>query len=745
VAGGYAPSTGRLPGVANTGGKTYAWCGSIRRSFPLGNDGGDYGPRSPRDISVTFDSDQARRTAGIGRTLYLTGSEILQYDGVRIVEVGFHVYPYSLSPLDAAGGSIAVGTYACMETWRYVNAQNERERSTTTVIPTVAVTGSAITFPNSAVLNTTHKLTVPPAIEFWRTAVAPNIDSPFYLTSSLDPSATTNPNRYFANTPTAYTLGTFNDFLSDASLTTHETNPENGGVLESIAPPPARIMIASDTRIYLAGIAGDPDRVWYSRERNDGEIASFHDGLTIDVPPAGGDITALWLQDGVLYVGRETAVYAIPGDGLNNLGQGPGYGPAQIVSLDVGPASHEALCLTPVGTLMKGRKGWYLMDHGRGMRYVGAAVAAFDADTVSALTLMTSQHQVRVVASSARVLIWDYRALVDIHDGDGTGRWAEWTIGDGLHAVLWNGSYVYLTATGPKIEQGALSSLTYGMDVESSWIKINDLQGFAKMGEMMILGEYRSACLVRMRLARDYQYDGAGNVAYFEDLAWSPNATTVGGALQVRHAPSAGNADMEALKVRITATSEAARATLVTSALSPQVTTSGAVWTSTWRAERVNGRVAYGEMGNALSMSVSFASFTAPPASLFGYLLPVVFTSETGLVLVRDNYAWSYPLGRWVESANTIGVLVAGSVTVGGLEASIAASTTLASLTAPDPTPSKTINVASMLAGSLTATRQFSGGSYAPPTGEAFKLTGIAVEVGLDPRLYKRLPAEAKI
>lgn len=723
--GGFSASTGNLPTVALTSGSTgFSWCGTQRRRIVLANDGKGFAAREPVDIAFTFDTNAARRTARIGATLYIAAGEILQYDGRALVEVGFHVYPWVLSIIDAGGGSKSTGTYAYKSTWRFQNAVGEVDRSTTATIVTVALTGGRAQFVSPfAPLTATHKTAVPPAAEVWGTALAPANGSPFYLVTSNDPTALTNPNRYIPNDPTAASLPGPNDDFADSTLTTKETNPENDGDLENLAPPAAKIVIATDTRLFLAGVAGDPHRVWPSKLRGDGEVAAFNDALPVEVPHAGGDITAIWYQDDVLYVGRQRAIYALPGVGFDNTGAGQNFGPARIVSADVGPVSQEAQALTPVGTLLKSSKGWQLLDRGGQVRYVGAPVSSFDGDTVFAMHVVASQHQVRILTNN-RMLLWDYRGAVDTNDPDANGNWAEWTIADGVHSTMWNGTHVYLTATGPKQEQGAYSGLTYGIDAETSWIKPSDLQGFARLNYLEILGEYRSACLVRVRVARDYQYDGVGNVVYFDDKAWSPSPTTVGSALQLRHSPS--RAQGQAFKMRVTAVTDAARATLLTTALSPQVATSGTAWAATWQAV-----ASYpGLMGNSLAMSLAFEDSGAAAYSID----------------VRDHFAWNHAVQRWIETIGTVGVRVlcrsGSSPTVAQLEAAIAAGTGLATLSAADATPSKVVSSTGML--NLTAAGSLSGGAYGSPTGEAIRLTGIGLEVGLEQGLYRRLPAAQK-
>lgn len=708
--GGFAPSTGRLPGVALTSGSTvYSWCAAERRRFDAGGDGHvGFAARAPVDVAFTFDSNAARRCARLGGSLYVSGGEILQYDGTRLVECGFHIYPWVFAVIDAAaGGSVATGVYAYKETYRYQNAQNESERSTTATTGVVTVTGNSTSIPApNAPLTATHKTAVPPAVEVWRTAASPVLDAPFYLASSNDPASLTNPNRYLPNDPTASSLPTFNDFLSDASLTLNETNPENGSFLESIAPPPAKIVLASDTRLLLASVAGDPDRVWPSRQRNDGEVASFHDGLPVDIPRAGGSITAIWFQDETMYVSRATALYVLPGDGVDNLGQGQGFGPARIVSLDVGAVSQESVALTPHGTIFLSRKGWQLLDRGGVLQYIGGPVSDYNSETVCSVDVVETQHQVRIL-TTARMLVWAYPRP----DFPG-GQWGEWTISDGVHSLMWNGTHVYLTTTGPKQQQATYTALTYGQDVEEAWIKPNGLVGSAKVRRLQPLGEYRSAFLLRMRIA--YNYDPT----YIDDIVWTPSPTTAGGPLQMMHAPSRPRC--ESIKVRLTAVTDLVRATLATAPLS--VTTSGTDWTATWTA----GASLPGELGNALTMTLAFEDFHDIP----GETAPSI--------AVRDNMLFNTGDGRgeWLAAPRNLGVRVLldqgtplSNPTIAQLEAAIVAGTMLATLTSADATPGKKLS--SLLVGSFI-TGTFASGAFGAPTGEALKLTGLGLEVGIE-------------
>lgn len=552
LAGGFSASTGHLPGVALTSGTTgFSWCGGIRRTTAFAPVLYGYAQRAPRDITVTFDSNESRRTARLGQTLYITGGEILQYDGRQLTEVGFHLFPTSLNLLEVVAGSLANGSYSFKSTLHWINARGESERSAATLVGSITLVGGPSTISVSAnPIHVTHKVdptwgTNLPAFEFWRSVVNPPPGAPFYLATSSNPASTSNPDRYVANDPAAASVATLSSGIVDASISTLESSAPFDAALDDLAPPAATIILATQDRLFLAGVAGRPDQIWYSKQRADGSVAAFNDALVINLPQAGGDITALALLDGVLVVYRQTATYAVPGEGFDNTGAGQGFSPAILLSSDVGATSADSVAVTPMGHVFKSSKGWYLLDRQKNMQYIGAPVDAFDADTIVSVRVIESQHQIRCLSTS-RMLVLDYF----VH------QWSEWGIADGLSATIWNGSYAYLSATGPKLELATFAGgVTYGLDVELPWIKLNDLQGFGRLYRMLVLGEYLSAFHLRVWVAYDYASDGAGGTSWTDVHYWTPTNTTVGAPLECEIRPS--QQQCTAVKLRLTAVSTA--------------------------------------------------------------------------------------------------------------------------------------------------------------------------------------------
>lgn len=534
--------SGHLPNVQSLGSGVFAWAGVERRVIPMGGSTKNYSASAPVEIKVTFDSDEARRCVRLGETLYITGGEILQYDGVGLYEVGFHIYPWWLALSDVAGGGdVAEGSYSLRNTLRWDNAKGERERSTTATIASVTVESGSDTIRVGTwiPIQVTHKTSPAAVSELWRTTVNPTFDSPSYLITSQDPTAT-GPNGYVENDYDLDLNASFDDDFSDADASEGESFYENGSILENLVPPPATVIAASQDRIFLAGIANAPNQVWYSKLRGPGEIAAFHDTLTIDLPPEGGPITALGFLDELLIAFKESAVFALPGDGFDNASGGQNYGPARRISADVGAVNAESVAVTPSGLIFKSNKGWYLLSRGGAVQYIGDKVASFDSDTVKAVHTVEAQHQVRCLTGS-RMLVWDY--LVN--------EWSEWTIADGLGACIWDGTHAYAFTTGVKTEQSAYSSLTYGIDIETAWIPLADLQGFGAVRWIMTLGEFRSTHAVRVRIAYNYAESDASGPTWVDDKSFTATPTTIGGPLQFRHGPKRHR--VESIKIRLTA------------------------------------------------------------------------------------------------------------------------------------------------------------------------------------------------
>ena len=85
---------------------------------------------------------------------------------------------------------------------------------------------------------------------------------------------------------------TFSDTLADSSIISHEPIYTTGGVLENIVAPQASLCEVYNNRIFLAGL-DDPNKIVFSKIRNEGAPVEFNDTLYRILNPYGGNITAI--------------------------------------------------------------------------------------------------------------------------------------------------------------------------------------------------------------------------------------------------------------------------------------------------------------------------------------------------------------------------------------------------------------------------------------------------------------------
>lgn len=531
----------------------YGFCGVFKRQIinqgSISTSGVQpaFTARAPRDIIVTFDSNDARRCARFGSALYVTGGLVLQYDGIGLSEVNFATGPVGTHCTDhGVAGAIPAGKYGYKGTIRAMNAQGEADRSSSYGVQLEIIAASKRTDDNGQ--NPAFWITrrVPGSItyEWWRTTVNPVSTTPFYLVSSQDPAAV-SPNGYVPDNATALYLTAFTDNATDATIAINEQHPETGNVLPSLPPPPCRLIMSTANRLFVSGIAGLPNQVRYSKYRADGRVAAFNDGLSIDVPAVGGAITGLSFLNETLIVFRQTAIYAFAGDGFDDTGGGSNYASGHVITIDVGATTQESIVATDSGLLFQSSKGWHMLSRAFDVQYIGAGVMDYDAETVLSAHLSTTQHQLRIITPN-RCIIFD----------NTVGQWGEWSIADGLHACVWQGQHVYLSsgAGGPKRQRTDFVGVDYGLDVETAWFDLNQLQGEARVWKILILGEYRGPHQMQIRVGRDYEATGGAptySTTYYDNVVWPVNATVVGGPEQVRHGPS--RQECQSLKVRITA------------------------------------------------------------------------------------------------------------------------------------------------------------------------------------------------
>jgi hypothetical protein len=421
-------------------------------------------------------------------SMFVPGGALAQFDGALFQEAGFAYHPDTPAPPAPSGGGnmTAASTYWYVLLYSYMDAQGRLWRSAgsvpvqvtlgggdgtaTVACPTLRITGRQIT------------------IEVYRGAAG---DARTFQKTGI-----------VANSLAVDTVN-FVDTRSDLLLAAQEFLYTNGGVLNNDVPPGFLALVEAQNRTW--GISADDNQViWYTKEHVVGKGMEHSEAFTLDVRDKRGPMRALSQMDGRPIVFKDDAVYEIAGRGPDVIGAGGSYAPL-IVCDGIGCNNPQAICETKDGVLFRStstRAGFFLLDRGLSVTYVGGAVQRYNGETITASAFLATSLQARFYTASGRTLVYD---LV-------TGIWTTFTSQPCNTAVSWNGTPVYMAnvtghilyedATGTTLtDDGVATTMLIG----GPWVQVNQVRGFERYYRQQLVGEVaKGAVTISMAMYRDY-------------------------------------------------------------------------------------------------------------------------------------------------------------------------------------------------------------------------------------------------
>lgn len=446
-------------------------------------------------VSFSFDFDVDVSHAVLGESLHLSGGMVWQYDGVGVVEHGFHFWPDSVSVSLGASGALSAGTYSYVACYAWTDANGITHRSAPSIpVRVTASSGQRATVTIPTLHTTSKQARSPVTIEVYRTQADGTI---LYRVSS-----TTSPTLNSATALTvAFTDSTVsdNDLIGRPRLYTQILSQDAIPVLENIPPGPVSSLTVHRNRL-VALDSTDPLRVWFSKETPPGSPVEFSDTLVHNIDPRGGDVTAISSLDDKLIVFKKSSVFAVTGQGPVSTGEGSDYSDAQLVTTDCGAVTDRSLALIPDGLVFQSSKGIYLLSRGLAASYIGADVERLvQGAVVTSSELLPTVHQVRFTLDSGIALVFDYL----------TQQWSSFTNVSAVDATIWQDRHVYLhdggsvrrETPGVYTDDGAFIKLK----LATSHLAFAGLAGFQRVWRLNVLGERESAGKLRVGLAYDYE------------------------------------------------------------------------------------------------------------------------------------------------------------------------------------------------------------------------------------------------
>lgn len=444
-----------------------------------------YGSANVADITIgTQPLSQTYRGS-----VKFSGGIVNDYDSAAVYENNFHQYPAITSnTTSGTGGHLSAGTYNWVFTYEWTDNFGNVHRSAPSFAWTRTVSGSTskavITVRN---LNITAKNvgTNPIYIKMWRTLANGSVYH--YVTEQI--------NDYTSITDVTFT----DDTYSDTDISSNTQLYTTTGEVPNTAPPAFSAMACYRTR--LVGVSPDnPTGIWYSKEETTGYGAEFSADFVQQITSKGGAITALAEMDDKLVIFKAGSIYYMTGTGPAPNGTSNDFSPEQIITSPVGCGNPYSVVLTPDGLMFQASNGAgiWLLDRSLSVTYIGAEVETYNGQTVTGAVMTPKQNIIRFTLDNGIALVWDYVFK----------QWSVFTNTSAVSACDYGGVLAYLTSGGQVYKESTSAfsdaGTAYNLKLVTGWLQTAGVQGFQRIREVEILGDWKSAHTLSVQVGYDF-------------------------------------------------------------------------------------------------------------------------------------------------------------------------------------------------------------------------------------------------
>jgi hypothetical protein len=453
-------------------------------------------------VSFDFAQEASYLRAELGGSLHLTGGFLQMYDGVSPVEHGFHLFPEGVTAAVSGPNSGTVNSYQYAITYEWTDGRGQIHRSApspivtkTTLNPITGADADRVVTLTIPTLRLTSKQDprAPVRLTVYRTVAG--VAGAFYQVFSTS-GAGSSIALPLLNDLTVDSL-TFVDGTPDTTLVGNQLLYTTGGVVENIAAPACHAIAMHQNRLFLVS-AENPLTLWYSKKVIQGAPVEFSDLFTIPVPPVGGPVTALASLDGTLVIFKANSIFAQTGDGPNDLGQQNSFTEVQKVQNDGGCINSKSIVQVPGGLLYQSGKGIYLLDRSLQVSYLGQDVEKYNSARVTSSALIPSTNQVRFTLETGVALVYDYIA----------GQWSTFTNTSAADSTIFQNVFTFIQPSGQVCQEtpGEYSDagVPINLGLMTSWLSFAGLQGFQRVYQLLLLGDYISAHRLTVGIAYDF-------------------------------------------------------------------------------------------------------------------------------------------------------------------------------------------------------------------------------------------------
>lgn len=426
------------------------------------------------------DIEKLGNVVQVHNTSIIAGGQLWDFDGVQVVEHGFHYFPGISTTVAGAGSGqlLSNGDYKFRATYEWYDALGRRYESAPSEIAeaTGVTAGQKVDVPVTP-LELTHKTNV--YVNLYRTVAGGDT---FYL----EQRAANAPGASMTFVGGDVTLG-----LSDTDLINQRVLYTSNNEIDHIAPPACHSIAEHENRLVICDHEG---KVRYSKTHIEDRGVQFNDAAWKILPSAYGRPHTLASMAGQLCVFADSGIFRLYGDGPSNIGLGDFVGPVEMNSA-IGALEETHALTWSGGIAFVGSDSipWNI-DRGFAIRRIGGKIQrSIDGASFGRFVEHPTKPYL-CLATTAGTFVWHKE----------TGNWVNyitpgsWTL-DSADLCVWNKYLVVATVeySGGTVQYSMRAqdsgSREGDLEILTGWIRPGRLNGFMRLKWIYVLGEYSGA------------------------------------------------------------------------------------------------------------------------------------------------------------------------------------------------------------------------------------------------------------
>lgn len=298
------------------------------------------------------------------------------------------------------------------------------------------------------------------------------------------------------------------DTASDAALggELYTAQLSSNSELENTAPQPMNFIINHNNRIY--GVSSqDTRKIVYSKQATEGRGLEFNDTLSIiverDKEGQDAGLVALASTENYLLCFKRSSIFAISGDGPNNVGIGETHTLPILVSDTIGCVDPASVISVTMGAVFKSHKGFTVITKGLQIVDINAGTEARE----DAKILRSLIHRKRNVAM---FLTEDGEILcLDMNDNENPIKWTIFTGFLGCVDMTYSNDQLrILKQTGDVLLENDVfrdDNTFITQKMTTGWLRVGDIAEYQRVKRLFVTGEYKSDHTLKVDVSYDFE------------------------------------------------------------------------------------------------------------------------------------------------------------------------------------------------------------------------------------------------